>query len=826
MKKNWLGCNRRIVPLLAIFFILSGFLLFFSCSFEYGTKAETPTSETLESMGGKLISLSTGTKGAVISYSLNGSPQKNYSNTLFVCQSTELTAIATKPGLMPSDEIVVNLSLPKVTSFPTISTVSNMGGKQISLSCLDNEAVLFYTLDGTDPTVNSQRYTQSFSVQTNTEIKVFAAKIGYTPSSTQSLSVSVPKLASPTIASTRISPVQKQITLSCEDTQATLYYTTSGIAPTEVSTEYTSSFIVDSDATVVSVIAVRQGYSPSSVVTKIIRVSTLEAPRIVLEDTLGGKLITLDSCENPCNFYYTLDGTTPHSGSTPYTGAFLCGHSAVIKAYGTYEGYSDSSITESTVVLQQLVAPDLDVESVLGGVNLSVLGPQGSSIYYTLDASDPTVNSTLYSGPLLFTSTKTFKAIAIGSGMENSEINAQSIQVSLESSPTITNTPVINGKQVKIEANDPEASIYYTLSNGEALSHASLRYTDPFTVSSTCTVRALAARAGYADSSATSYPITVDSVDTPVYSVVPAIGGVEVSLSCTTPGTSMFYTKDGTQPSIEAIQYETSFVLGQSCMIKTIAMLSGFSNSSISETEFSIPEIATPVFAVDSSTPGLKKISLSCATSDVSLYYTLDDTEPTTLSNVYVSPINLSSTSTLRVLAVKSGFVSALALQEIVIPPNQIGSTGPGGGLIFFDKGSFSEDWRYLEAAPVSTEVQLPWGRDTVSVTGTNINRGYGKANTDLILDANGTDLEYAARYCAGLESGGYTDWFLPSRLELYTLYENLHSQGLGNFSNTLYWCSSQYNTSSAYQVHFGYDGNYGGYSKSDSTNIRAVRRF
>jgi len=30
--------------------------------------------------------------------------------------------------------------------------------------------------------------------------------------------------------------------------------------------------------------------------------------------------------------------------------------------------------------------------------------------------------------------------------------------------------------------------------------------------------------------------------------------------------------------------------------------------------------------------------------------------------------------------------------------------TGPAGGYIFYDKGYYSSGWRYLEAAPVSTE--------------------------------------------------------------------------------------------------------------------------
>jgi hypothetical protein len=41
-----------------------------------------------------------------------------------------------------------------------------------------------------------------------------------------------------------------------------------------------------------------------------------------------------------------------------------------------------------------------------------------------------------------------------------------------------------------------------------------------------------------------------------------------------------------------------------------------------------------------------------------------------------------------------------------------IGGTGPAGGHIFYDKGSYSNGWRYLEAAPVSTEwTDKEWGR-------------------------------------------------------------------------------------------------------------------
>ena len=46
----------------------------------------------------------------------------------------------------------------------------------------------------------------------------------------------------------------------------------------------------------------------------------------------------------------------------------------------------------------------------------------------------------------------------------------------------------------------------------------------------------------------------------------------------------------------------------------------------------------------------------------------------------------------------------------VTLPPLEENGTyalrdiGPAGGYISYDKGSYSDGWRYLEAAPVSTE--------------------------------------------------------------------------------------------------------------------------
>jgi hypothetical protein len=80
-----------------------------------------------------------------------------------------------------------------------------------------------------------------------------------------------------------------------------------------------------------------------------------------------------------------------------------------------------------------------------------------------------------------------------------------------------------------------------------------------------------------------------------------------------------------------------------------------------------------------------------------------------------------------------------------------------------------------------------------------------------------------AAQLCANLDFGGYKDWFLPSKDELNVMYQNLKRKGLGSFSGSYYWSSSQGNTNYSWDQNFSSgDQNY--YAKNNTNSVRAVR--
>ncbi|MCL1827421.1 MAG: DUF1566 domain-containing protein [Candidatus Cloacimonetes bacterium] len=165
------------------------------------------------------------------------------------------------------------------------------------------------------------------------------------------------------------------------------------------------------------------------------------------------------------------------------------------------------------------------------------------------------------------------------------------------------------------------------------------------------------------------------------------------------------------------------------------------------------------------------------------------------------------------------------------VEPYKIGDIGPAGGLIFYDKGIFSDGWRYLESALLQSEAGYAWGGYGYDIFGTETAVGTGKRNTEIIIAYLSEIEEYspAAQVCDYLYINGYTDWFLPSYDELTLMYENLALKGLGGFVtayNGFYWSSSQYSQYYALSLRFSDGWTHYWYPKYDTCYIRAARAF
>jgi hypothetical protein len=158
----------------------------------------------------------------------------------------------------------------------------------------------------------------------------------------------------------------------------------------------------------------------------------------------------------------------------------------------------------------------------------------------------------------------------------------------------------------------------------------------------------------------------------------------------------------------------------------------------------------------------------------------------------------------------------------------EMGDRGPAGGYIFYDKGNYSNGWRYLEAAPAEADFTVDWGTYPYYVSGTSTCIGSGKQNTKIIInylrrmDESGK----AAQLCESLNVNGYTDWFLPSRDELALILTNLKQKGFGGSFRNWYWSSSQVDATNSWLQHFDYAGSQYHYQKYYTSSVRPVRAF
>lgn len=71
--------------------------------------------------------------------------------------------------------------------------------------------------------------------------------------------------------------------------------------------------------------------------------------------------------------------------------------------------------------------------------------------------------------------------------------------------------------------------------------------------------------------------------------------------------------------------------------------------------------VATPVISGTTPFEGSTQVSISCETSGASIYYTLDDSDPSTSSTLYSDPFTINATTTVKAIAVLNGETSNVA---------------------------------------------------------------------------------------------------------------------------------------------------------------------
>ena len=334
---------------------------------------------------------------------------------------------------------------------------------------------------------------------------------------------------------------------------------------------------------------------------------------------------------------------------------------------------------------------------------------EGATIYYTLDGTDPTTGSTVYSAPIAISATTTVKAMAAKEGMNNSNVATATYTITTLTS--LTTIPAIWEFATSVGTTATQASVTFNdwyvtgvknsqvcVSDGQygfVIYQSSHGFVAGDKLNGTVTCNVLLYQNHYAEITGVhAADLTVIAAqEVPVFTTT--IGALEVrnygtaiNLDTLTYNNSKFYSAAGDS----IVPYNnfnvnpnplTSLEAGKQYIVKGVSIIYWQSSNATQqiaprsaadfvEVVAPTPTVATPTFTPEAGTyTSAQNVTIACATEGTSIYYTIDGTDPTTASTAYTAAITISETTTVKAIAVKEGMNNsevATALYTISAP--------------------------------------------------------------------------------------------------------------------------------------------------------------
>lgn len=427
----------------------------------------------------RAVNITDTTSGAVMYCTTDGttpttsSPKCAQPTTVY--QTQFLQAIAVAPGKNPSTvaaaAYTINMNAAATPTFtPSGSTYTST--QQVAIADATTGANIYYTVDGSVPTTASTLYTGPITVSQSQTINAIATASGYANSGVASASyiinqpVALPVFSVPSGNYTST----QTVTISDATPNAMIYYAINSGTPSSSSTPYSGPIKV-SQTESISAIAVLGGGS-SAIATAAYNVTLPQPPPAPIiypasgSPIVQGQQIGIVDGDANASIYYTIDGTTPTTSSTPYTadGTTLLNLGAVTINAIAIDGGSSSPVATATYIVSASTVP-IPRFSPPNGSTITTTevvtiteGDANASIYYTTDGSNPTASSTPYPAAGITFSTVgkvTVKAVAIDSGTD-SPVATATYQVfppgTAFSGIVQSGTKPVNGAQVLLYA--------------------------------------------------------------------------------------------------------------------------------------------------------------------------------------------------------------------------------------------------------------------------------------------------------------------------------------------------------------------------------------
>jgi hypothetical protein len=320
-------------------------------------------------------------------------------------------------------------------------------------------------------------------------------------------------------------------------------------------------------------------------------------------------------------------------------------------------------------------------------------------IHYTLDGTDPTILSPVYSGAIKLTETKTIKAVAIKNNVSSIiSSGTYTIKAPVQATDTYSiysnDTNIGTGTTIKTVSNN--LFVISTISTGTYEGAEALRFSTD--LSQTWAMASIQPTVSPLDISAYStgyYNLALKSTSQGTIEIQLRSSGQKAVISFDATSDKYNFKRDGEWHfiSIPIADIKTANANIDLAKLTDILVfrsagditLAGNYDFELDHFYLSLTKPVSPVEVVEKPTftPAGSKfidsimVSIATPTTDASIYYSTDGTEPTAKSTLYSNSIKLIKTTTVKAIAIKGDISSSINLATYTLTEPVVGVEAP-----------------------------------------------------------------------------------------------------------------------------------------------------
>lgn len=520
------------------------------------------------------------------------------------------------------------------------------------------------------------------------------------PSAVSRVNFTVVPLASPPVIAPASGVYVGRVDVWCNASggRGVVRYSVDGTTPVATSSAVAGPLRLLPGVTVVRCVTFIPGFGPSvASAGRFVVLTVASAPHMspTPANYTTSVVVVLSAPDSGVNVFYTTDASPPTTSSRLYTSPIVLSTvgATLIRCLAVGAGYQSSTTVSGVYrVFQRARAPTFfpaggTLSSTTGHVNVTIRSATpNATIRYTLDNSVPSLLSPVYTGPVVLSSGPPIivRAIASALGLTDSFVALTNALVVLPrvAAPVVSpaSGTVSASSSVVLSSPTTGATIQYRIGDGPWTTYVTALGVTAAGPNG-FVVFAMAVAAGQTSSSVVSSAFAVPGRVVPVLITPPAatdaVGSLVVSMICVTAGARIYYTMDGSVPTPGvSSQYSGPLTLvpGVSQQIRAVATKSGLTTSVPMGATYTVVQLLPPP-TIECPSIAVRYANVSLWTAfNVSIFYTVDCTMPSSASLLYVGPFAVSGVGPycISAIAVSPGMASSSAASATVMLLSQV----------------------------------------------------------------------------------------------------------------------------------------------------------